>query len=798
MSDQLIPSAGASFQQSGQVDWVSLSRSVVQISVGSLARFSRAGVDAYTVQVGKALCWNLELSAKVQDNLVEEINNLKCAKFCDNLLWFGFGIKQIVEDLAETEQGLALVALCSALTTHYDVFYAAQVLRQLCLQAKAPQHFMPSLQQWKALLRLCSGILMDSAFQRLLNGLHRHLRGSKPIINQQAIEPASIAKGLSDLALLSKGSIVRLSFIGGEDCCWLAAFAQWVLTLDVAIYDATGSLIYRIQDQTSEMPQVTFNLDVKASDTVLSAQKTSLVLRGQSLIKLEARDNSASNMRSTSTWATILRDTFGSAVDTLLTGPCSEDFAVFFCDRPALDWLIQIGSKSRSNLRNKVTGNEPSSSPDSGRPESLMHSARNLLPELSLLQSEACWEKRKQYRALHRSLAKIENCCCVDDKAGARAGLSKPFSPYCKADPCLVGLSHTICAYLRVLLTLNIGDSVVPSWRGLRRLYEQRHRARKESDHGVSVPEVYEALTGDSTQNRTEELIAWAGNGLCIFSCFLEDPMGPLYKTQRFTAVRGYIAYEDGWYESLSDISNNPLCWNKDEDCFSVVTTSQAITAQPVVEETDDERSLGLGYKTRCSQLHIKKQSYWLKLGRLMSRLRTADHYKYRPCPGNHERHFCVKQDVRYTLELELSRWAHKEVFCLTRYKPTRTTEKVKKLSLYFGEGLALGYTAYYHVGTLYNSELFRCPECLDCLLDWSHPGSTVARFDPDVKGEAYFYGLQETPITVQWETVTPQSPSPRPARKPASPKPSDGSNKQSNDAMPDLSWFSTIVPSPT
>jgi len=73
MSDQLIPSAGASFQQSGQFDWVSLSRSVVQISVGTLARLSRAGVDAYTVQVGKALCWNLELSAKVQDNLVEEI-----------------------------------------------------------------------------------------------------------------------------------------------------------------------------------------------------------------------------------------------------------------------------------------------------------------------------------------------------------------------------------------------------------------------------------------------------------------------------------------------------------------------------------------------------------------------------------------------------------------------------------------------------------------------------------------------------------------------------------------------------
>lgn len=801
MSDQLVPSAGASFQQSGQVDWVSLSRSVVQISVGTLARLSRAGVDAYTVQVGKALCWNLELSAKVQDNLVEEIKNLKYAKFCDNLLWFGFGIKQVVEDLAETEQGLALVALCSALTTNYDVFYAAQVLRQLCLQAKAPQQFMPSLQQWKALLRLCSGILMDSAFERLLNGLHRHLRGSKPISNSQAIEPASIAKGLSDLALLSKGSIVRLSFIGGEDCCWLAAFAKWALSLDVAIYDATDSLIYLSQDRMSETPQVIFNLDVKTSDTVLSSQKTSLVPRSQSLIKLEARDHSASSLRFASTWATILRDTFGSVIDILLAGPCSDDFAVFLCDRPAFDWLIHFASRSESNVRENAIGNEPPSPPDRGRMENLMHSARNLLPELSLLQSEACWEKRKRYRALNKSLTNIEDCCCVNDRNTAterRLRRSAPLWRYCKADPCLVGLSHTICAYLRVLLMLNVGDGVVPSRRGLRSLYEQWYQGRKESYHGVSVPEVYEALTGDSTQNRAVELIAWAGNGLCIFGCFLEDPMGPLHETQRIAAVRGYIAYEDGWYESLSDMPIDPRNGrNGQDDQFRSVTKTQAIKAQPVVEETDDERSLGLGYKTRCSQLHTKKQSYWLKLGDLMSRLRMAAHSR-RPCPEQHERRFCVSQDVQYILELELSRWAHKEGFCFTRYKDAFTGKKVRELSFYFGEGPALGYSAYFHDGYLFRDSLFRCPECLDCLFDWSVFLGRATSSELDVKGEAHFYGLEETPITVQWEWPTPQSPSPPPASEPASPKPSDGSNDQCEDVIPDFSRLSAIAPSPT
>jgi len=748
---------------------------------------SRAGVDAYTVQVGKALCWNLELSAKVQDNLVEEIKNLKCAKVCDNLLWFGFGIKQIVADLADTEQGLALMALCSALTTNYDVFYAAQILRQLCLQAKAPQNFIPSLQQWKALVRLCSGILMDSPFQLLLNGLQRLVRGSKPIIGQEAMEPASIAKGLSNLVLLSKGSIIRLSFSGGEDCCWLAAFAKWVLSLDVAIYDAIGSLVYLSQDQRSEAPQVIFNLDVKASNTILLAQKTSLVPRGQSLIKLEARDGSASNLSSLSTWATILHDTFGSAVDMLLGDPCGLDFAVFFCDMPALDWLIEIGFKSVPKIQDRAAENEPRPPPDSGCMESLMHSARKLLPELSLLQPQACWQKRKRDRALDESLTNITVRCCTDNNQVSER--QRPFARDCHADPCLVGLAHTICAYLRVLLILNIGDHVVPSIRGLRRLYESR-RFKSLNQHYLipqrlynSVQEVYEVLTGDFTHSGSPEPSALVRNGLCIFSCFLVDPMGPLHETRRFSAVRGYISYEDGWYESLVDMDTGQYNRRDDQDKWShVVTKSRAITAQPVVQETDNERSLGLAYKTRFSQLHVEKQPYWLRLDDLASRLRKVDIQRLRPCPGRHGTHYTIDKNVRYAVEEELSRWARKEGFVLRYYKSSssevnRTTGMRGGLSLFIGEGPALCYTSCYYDGIDGHESLFRCPECLDCLLDWSDEERKRFCVNPYKNDEVHLHGLTETPFTVRWEPGISISPSPSTKSESTRPIRSDGSN---------------------
>ena len=770
MSDQLVPSAGPSFQQSGQLDWVSLSRSLVHISVGTLARLSRAGVDAYTVQVGKALCWNFQLSAKVQDNLMEEIKNLKCAKLCDNLLWFGFGIKQVVADLVETEQGLALVALCSALTTNYDVFYAAQVLRELCLLAEAPQNFRPSLQQWKALVRLCSGILMDSPFQLLLNGLQRLVRGPKPIFGQQAIKPASLAKGLSNLALLSKGLTVRLSFSGGEDCCWLAAFAKWVLSLDVAIYDAMGSLMYLSQDQMSETPQVIFNLDIKASNTVLSAQKTSLVPRGQSLIKLEAREFSASGLSSFSTWATILHDTFGSVVDILLAGPCSDDFAVFLCDRPALDWLI----KNLSEPRIRATDNEPPSPPDSGRMESLMHSAINLLPELSLLKTETCWHKRKDHGALDKSLHNIKKHCCMNN-----ADTSSRQTPgyFCDANPCLVGLAHTICVYLRVLLKLNIGDHVAPSSLGLSRLYQNRGWPTYEPDHDIFVQRVHQALTGDSTQIGNKRLSARAGNGLCVFTCFLEDPMGPVHETWRFGVLRGYIAYEDGCYESLSDMHTilPPSTYNQD-DQFRVVTKSRAITAQAVVEETDDERNLSLGYKVRCSQLESKNM--WLMLGDLVSVLWKAHSAPLVSCPRRHKIRYQADDHVRSAVEKGLSRWVREYGYVLFHFVPSPSAAEIDgTASLYFGEGPAL-YTTYKYCRGTHDVGIVRCLGCLECLLDWMCFGTGNFELGLKGKGKTQLYGLKEMPITVEWERelAPSQSSSPPSDRETPSSEPSDGS----------------------
>ena len=126
MSSAVVP-----FAQQGTVDWVALSNASAHFSIGVLARLSKAGIDPFTLQMGRAICADFTLSASVQQSLTDAIQKVKKYGSYGNVIWFGFGIKHIITDLSETEEGLACVSLCAALSTIYDNMYSAQVLRDL-------------------------------------------------------------------------------------------------------------------------------------------------------------------------------------------------------------------------------------------------------------------------------------------------------------------------------------------------------------------------------------------------------------------------------------------------------------------------------------------------------------------------------------------------------------------------------------------------------------------------------------------------------------------------------------------
>ena len=229
MSRSLVPTS-ARFQQQGSVDWVGLSGRSVHFSVSVLARLSKAGIDPFTLQVGRAICSNFSLHPIAQERISDAILALKKFGSYGDVIWFGFGVKHVVTDLAETEEGLTLVALCAALSTTYDALYAARVLRQLCCLCKAPQLFTPAIRQWKILVELCAGILNTGHFVLVLDGFRRLVSGGR---NKSRLEPirspttySSLAEAILTIAQVTNKTLASASFTGGLDCVWLAAVAE--------------------------------------------------------------------------------------------------------------------------------------------------------------------------------------------------------------------------------------------------------------------------------------------------------------------------------------------------------------------------------------------------------------------------------------------------------------------------------------------------------------------------------------------------------------------------------------------
>ncbi|PGH03636.1 hypothetical protein AJ80_08657 [Polytolypa hystricis UAMH7299] len=317
MAGALIPANTSNFSQQGSVDWVQLSRSSLTMSVEVLARLSRAGVESITIAMCQALCSQFHIPADTQQRINLAISKLGVKSSYNNVLYFGFGVKNIVRSLAETEQGLASVAICGCLATSYDQHMAAQVLRVMSQLRSAPEELTPSLAQWSALVDACSPTLAASNFPNIVEGFSRLWwespdNGKFGILRGAASAPA-LSSALNAIANVSNKSLASVTVAGGPDCAWLAAIAEWVLCLRVDVVTESGQLLYSNYDHSRNgLGQVTIVRDTNNTYADYLVDKAYIVPSGSLIwdINLEKGGRIFSHGRST--WSTILQDTFGS------------------------------------------------------------------------------------------------------------------------------------------------------------------------------------------------------------------------------------------------------------------------------------------------------------------------------------------------------------------------------------------------------------------------------------------------------------------------------------------------------
>lgn len=158
--------ARSGFTTSGLISFSDLGTRSVQLSVDFLTRLAAAGVHPYTVVTAQALAQSLSLCARDCSDIRTVLDRTTGTASWGKVLWFGFGfgVKSIVYDLAQIDDGYWILAICGLFAECYHEDFAAEVLQELVQALKRPDQPGPSTNAWCAVVKTCAGIFATSVF----------------------------------------------------------------------------------------------------------------------------------------------------------------------------------------------------------------------------------------------------------------------------------------------------------------------------------------------------------------------------------------------------------------------------------------------------------------------------------------------------------------------------------------------------------------------------------------------------------------------------------------------------------
>lgn len=617
----------------------------MHFSVAVLARLSKAGIDPFTLQVGRAICTNFSLHPIAQGRISDAILALKKFGSYGDIIWFGFGVKHVVTDLAETEQGLTLVAICAALSTTYDSLYGARVLRELCGLCKAPQSFSPAIRQWKTLVELCAGIFTSSHFNIVLDGFRRLVSGGRNApeleANRCPTTYSALAEAILTIAQVTSKRLAGATFTGELDCVWLAAVAEWVFSLDVIIYNSAAAPLYRSRSLDQQPPQITIVYLEKRTERdweerSFVVEKTSLIRSGRTLFVRENEDSLGDrhffNWRSS--WSTILRDTFHGSVDKLLTGENAYQFGLYiYCvsmiQEPDLRYMSahdttqQMAHHFAENPVDPLLWTQESS-----RGHKFLSFAAKRLPELGpcLEHDFSSIPRNEVFRYGMAARHALEGECHdhpIFD--GMRA----------QGSVCLTKLAEVIVGFLWITLVSEIDEEISPSVTGLSNFYrwlgphylsteDQLVDIRCEQARQTAlVFYVLSGLTVDSEEQVSMPLssvyLAMAGAGICVYRQALVDPNLPPDLASKFRVVSGNISHAGAVFKRIRNLSG----W-RNPPSFSFDTSSICESVDAVVQETDRDSELAMAYQVNYLDSRGQRKYLFMSLGRLLHILQSS------------------------------------------------------------------------------------------------------------------------------------------------------------------------------
>ncbi|KAI9856092.1 MAG: hypothetical protein M1824_005687 [Vezdaea acicularis] len=642
MSGPLVPigtGQSPAFAQQGQVDWVSLSKSTFSVSFDVLNRLSRAGVEPLTFMSGSTVCSSFVLKPEAQKKVYDAVQKLKGFPSYGEVLWFGFGIKPILKDLANTESGLTCTALCAALTHTYGSFMAGQVLRELCQLNGADRSYMPSVPQFMRLADACAGALTSTKFPELVNGFARlivppSLRSG--YVNPVPTTPEALATALVALARLSRQDSLSLTFTGGLDCAWILAIAEWLLLLTVELRDESELVLYRTrslsQGMSVQVIVVCGTSQIQSLDSVMVSSRFICLPPGSPLITLDSvrgpNTPKTPGFATSSSWETIFQDTFGKSVDKLFRGKHQKTFGMLLhgvaydptsmchgartslLGRMGLNWILCLYSGCGD-----------------GKGSNFLHFIVRKFPEL-----RPCLEHIELDEPPGFTHMGFESC----EKL-----LSQPCGMYPIHGFCNIVMVTTILAFLILMVSIRTraDQDILPTSRGLRLFYyslKAIHAADRQEgsnlgpeddphmllelnskrfgsfeDHGP-IESLLVIFTGRESTNQLEPSgsAARSSNGVCVYSPLLEDLNINPEQAHYLFVVPGRIQLEGEEYEVVKDVERGSASFSDATNAFSQPLLSYSLVAQVTqtrgVLKAEYRANAGLATDLSCGVNHLR------------------------------------------------------------------------------------------------------------------------------------------------------------------------------------------------
>ncbi|ETN46666.1 uncharacterized protein HMPREF1541_00852 [Cyphellophora europaea CBS 101466] len=211
-----------------------------------LSQFCGARTESYTGHVSGVICRQFRISLKGSRNVSSALNNLPIYRTPDENLTFGWATKNLIRARAVHESAYENLATMIALSESFHEPYAARVMFELAKIHAGPDDITPHLDQWKAVIHSMNGAFATSDFGILVEDYIRLNPYSLRVDLDEAvlrfpISAKLVAHALIALAKVTTGETRQLTLVGSAVISWLAAIADWIYDLRIAIYATDSS-----------------------------------------------------------------------------------------------------------------------------------------------------------------------------------------------------------------------------------------------------------------------------------------------------------------------------------------------------------------------------------------------------------------------------------------------------------------------------------------------------------------------------------------------------------------------------